>query len=256
LTKIDALNLPAQLGVSDPFPPLSAAWPEGTPAPGLLALGGDLSVGRLRSAYAQTIFPWFTQGDPILWWSPDPRMVLAPASFSPSLSLLKKMRSLWRTGRLDVRINQNFEQVMRACASAPRLGQNGTWIQPAMIDAYTAAHHAGMAHSIETWIDGELAGGLYAVAIGRAVFGESMFHRVNDASKIALAALVGFCAAHGVVWIDCQMKTNHLASLGAVEVPREVFAASVAAQSKEADLPWPQAHSLAPVYWIDALRPT
>jgi leucyl/phenylalanyl-tRNA---protein transferase len=235
------------------FPPLSAAWGPDSPAPGLLAVGGDLSVARLRAAYARGIFPWYSEGQPTLWWSPDPRMVLVPDRFALRDSLRKKIRALRRTGRLDVRIDTSFTDVMRACAAAPRPGQRGTWIQPEMVEAYVALHRAGLAHSVEAWIDGELAGGLYCVALGKAVFGESMFHRVTDASKIALAALVAFCAEHGVEMIDCQMNTEHLASLGGAEVERAVFAQSVERNCLVDALPWTSKsrldRSLAPVYW-------
>jgi leucyl/phenylalanyl-tRNA--protein transferase len=205
---------------NDPFPPLHRASREYN---GLLAAGGDLSVPRLLDAYRRGIFPWFNPDEPILWWSPDPRMVLFPAEFKVSRSLKKRL------ARADyaVRVDTAFTRVMRACA-APRDGQGGTWISSAMIAAYAALHEAGHAHSIETWMTGqngeELAGGLYGVAIGRVFFGESMFTRRTDASKIALAHLARWLRENDFGVIDCQMNTAHLASLGAREIPRAEFA--------------------------------
>ncbi len=203
------------LGSADPFPPLSRAVREPN---GLLAAGADLSLPRLIDAYSQGIFPWFSEGQPILWWSPDPRMVLFPAELRVSRSLGKT----WRKGGFEVRADTSFQDVVAAC-SEPRAGQDGTWITAAMVDAYTALHREGMAHSVETWIDGRLAGGLYGVAIGRVFFGESMFSRVTDASKLALLALVKQLHRWNFGLIDCQMTTPHLASLGAREIPRTDF---------------------------------
>jgi leucyl/phenylalanyl-tRNA--protein transferase len=204
-----------------PFPPLERALAEPN---GLLAAGGDLSVPRLLEAYRRGIFPWFNPGEPILWWSPDPRMVLFPEEFKTSRSLKKRLAR----ADYEVRADTAFARVMGECA-APREGAGGSWISPAMIEAYRALHEAGHAHSFETWIEGEdgpeLAGGLYGVAIGRAFYGESMFARQTDASKIALAHLVRFLSSHDFGVIDCQMNTPHLASLGAREIPRARFAA-------------------------------
>ncbi len=199
----------------DPFPPVERALAEPN---GLLAAGGDLSPGRLLEAYSRGIFPWFNAGDPILWWSPDPRMVLFPEEFHASRSLRKRLRRR----DYEVRYDTAFGAVMAACA-APRRGQQGTWITPQMIQAYTRLHHLGYAHSVETWMEGELAGGLYGVAIGRVFFGESMFAQRTDASKIALAHLVAQLRTWGYGLIDCQMSTRHLASLGAREIPRSRF---------------------------------
>lgn len=205
------------------FPPVDAAWGENDPAPGLLAAGGALDVPTLASAYAQGIFPWFSLGQPVLWWSPDPRMVLPTDAFRLHPSLRKRIKALLRQGRLEIRMDHGFAAVIRACAQVSRPGQNGTWIVPDMVAAYERLHAAGLAHSVETWWDGELAGGLYGVNLGRMVFGESMFSRRSDASKIALAALVAFCRACGITLIDCQQNTAHLASLGAHEVARASF---------------------------------
>ncbi|MEY4979028.1 MAG: leucyl/phenylalanyl-tRNA--protein transferase [Pseudomonadota bacterium] len=207
----------------DPFPPVEQAWGPHDPAPGLLAAGGALDVDTLTSAYSQGIFPWFSEGQPILWWSTDPRMVLRPQAFKLHRSLRKTLQSLLRAERLEVRFDHDFGRVIRACAQTPRNGQSGTWIVPAMVQAYERLHRAGVAHSVETWIDGELAGGLYAVQRGAMVFGESMFSHQSNASKIALAALVAYCRAQQIELIDCQQDTAHLASLGGQLMARAVF---------------------------------
>jgi len=217
------LKLP-WLSPDTPFPPVEHALPDPN---GLLAAGADLSLERLRTAYSNGIFPWYGEGEPILWWSPDPRMVLACADFAPSHSLRKLLRQVARDEptllpRLQVRVDTAFEAVVAHCA-APRGGQAGTWITAAMRQAYRAWHAAGAAHSVETWIDGELAGGLYGISLGGMFFGESMFTRAPDASKVALAYLVTFLRRFGVEWIDCQQQTRHLASLGARPVPRARF---------------------------------
>ncbi|MBL0420567.1 leucyl/phenylalanyl-tRNA--protein transferase [Ramlibacter sp. AW1] len=229
----------------DPFPDPSLAWGPAAPAPGLLAAGGTLDVDTLLRAYRHGIFPWFSEGQPILWWSTDPRMVLFPGEFRLHRSLRKTLQRFVQAPGCELRFDSDFPAVIRACAGSPREGQSGTWIVPAMVQAYEALHHAGWAHSVETWIDGELAGGLYCLGIGRAVFGESMFTRVPDASKIALAGLVAFCRAQGVELIDCQQNTRHLASLGAREIDRAAFVASVARQGTGPALPW----RFDPVYW-------
>ncbi len=230
------------------FPPLAQAWGSQTPAPGLLAAGMDLDVARLLKAYRHGIFPWFSQGEPVLWWSPDPRMVLHTADFKLHPSLKKTLRHFTRQTNAEVRFDTAFDQVIQACAGSRRAGQNGTWIVPAMVRAYRALHKAGHAHSVETWVDGQLVGGLYCVAIGRALFGESMFTRQSDASKIALAALVAFCRANGVEMIDCQQNTRHLASLGAREISRDAFVAHIAAARAQSPPTW----EFLPLYW-DAL---
>lgn len=233
------------LDPGDRFPPTDAAWGPKDPIPGLLAAGGDLSVPTLLDAYAHGVFPWYSADQPILWWSPDPRMVLQPADFRLHPSLRKTLRAAIRQGRLSIRFDSAFERVIAACAQTPRKGQRGTWIVPDMVAAYTALHRAGHAHSVEAWWDGELAGGLYCVNLGRMVFGESMFSHRTDASKLALAALVAACRAWDVKAIDCQQNTTHLASLGAREMPRTGFLRTV----REAiALPTP-AWEWQPVYW-------
>ncbi|MES2562746.1 MAG: leucyl/phenylalanyl-tRNA--protein transferase [Pseudomonadota bacterium] len=205
------------LAPDQPFPPVHRALREPN---GLLAAGGELSRRRLIEAYRHGIFPWYCEGEPVLWWSPDPRMVLFPSEFALSRSLRKRLRS----GVYEVRTDTCFGEVMRACAT-PREGQAGTWITDEIVTAYTALHTAGLAHSVETWIDGELAGGLYGVALGRAFYGESMFTRATDASKIALAHLARQLARWEFGVIDCQMTTEHLQSLGAREISRREFLA-------------------------------
>jgi leucyl/phenylalanyl-tRNA---protein transferase len=211
-----------------PFPPTSQALPPGSDAPGLLAVGGTLSIERLEQAYRLGIFPWYSEGQPVLWWSPDPRMVLYTAEFKLHRSLAKTLRRFLATPGCEVRIDSAFERVIAACAGTPRAGQPGTWIVPALQRAYAQWHDHGAVHSVETWIGGRLAGGLYGVGLGRMFFGESMFSQATDASKIALAALVAFCRAHGIAMIDCQQATTHLASLGAREIPRDEFERHVA----------------------------
>jgi len=207
----------------DDFPPTDSAWGASSAAPGLLCAGADLSVSTLQNAYQHGIFPWFSDGQPILWWSPQPRMVLEVDQFKLSASMKKTLKNFAVDPACEIRIDSAFKDVIQACASSLRHGTQGTWIVSDMIDAYLALHHAGLAHSVETWINGELVGGLYGVAIGGAVFGESMFHRQPNASKIALAALVSLCRHHQISQIDCQQNTAHLQSLGAHEIPRAEF---------------------------------
>ncbi len=242
---------------SAPFPPVERALHKPN---GLLAMGGDLTPARLLEAYRHGIFPWFNEDDPILWWSPDPRMVLFPQEFKVSRSLRKTLRA----GNYEVRADSAFEQVMRACA-APRPGQNGTWIHEEMIASYTELHRMGYAHSVEVWMpktdpmrqlqaegrqhgsdDLELAGGLYGMSIGRMFFGESMFSRRADASKIALAHLCTQLSRWNFGMIDCQMNTAHLASLGAREIPRKEFVARLRELVNYANRepPWELEHDL------------
>jgi leucyl/phenylalanyl-tRNA--protein transferase len=202
----------------DPFPPVCRALRSPN---GLLAAGGALTATRLLDAYRNGIFPWFNPGEPVLWWSPDPRMVLFPGEFKTSRSLAKVLRN----SAYAVRTDSSFEAVMRACA-APRKGhQSGTWISEDMIAAYCALNELGHAHSVEVWMEGNLVGGLYGVSIGRMFYGESMFSRVSNASKIALAHLARQLEHWQFGMIDCQMNTPHLATLGAREIPRSEFIA-------------------------------
>jgi len=218
------------------FPPVETALAEPN---GLLAMGGDLSVERLLDAYRHGIFPWFNPGEPILWWSPDPRMVLVPGEVRVTRSLAKRMRN----AGFEVRVDTAFAEVMRACA-APREGESGTWISPLMVAAYTRLHQAGYAHSVETWRDGQLVGGLYGVAIGRMFYGESMFSREPDASKVTLVRLAQQLQRWGFGLIDCQMETPHLASLGACTMPRAAFIARLAELVKLPHQPGPWTFNL------------
>lgn len=197
------------------LPPVTQALSE---PPGLLAVGGSLSAEWLIAAYSKGVFPWFNSDQPILWWSPDPRMVLFPDELRISHSL----KQVLRKRQYEIRFDTAFEQVMEGC-SQPRAGQAGTWISPQMISAYTELHRIGVAHSVETWINGELAGGLYGVALGRVFYGESMFTRVSDASKIAFVHLVRQLQRWQFRVIDCQMNTAHLARFGAKEIARDDF---------------------------------
>ena len=211
-----------------PLPPTRLALGPGSEAPGLLAAGGRVTPERLEEAYRHGVFPWYSPGQPVLWWSPDPRMVLKTDDFHLSHSLRKTLRRFIRTPGCEVRIDSQFARVIQACAGTPRDGQDGTWIVPAMQRAYAAWHRAGRVHSVETWVDGQLVGGLYFVAIGRMCFGESMFAHRTDASKIALAAFVAAARARDIAVIDCQQNTGHLARFGAREIPRRDFLQHVA----------------------------
>ncbi|MFV0680968.1 leucyl/phenylalanyl-tRNA--protein transferase [Ottowia sp.] len=241
----------AVLVPGEPFPPLDQTWPDNSPAPGLLAIGGALDAPTLLAAYRHTVFPWFNADEPILWWSTNPRMVLHPDRLRLHRSLRKTIQRFRADARCQIHFNTAFDQVIAACAAMQRPGQNGTWIGPEMQAAYIQLHAAGHAHSVETWVDGQLVAGLYLVSIGQAVFGESMFTQVSDGSKIALAALVAFCRMHGLPLIDCQQNTEHLAFMGAQEMPRDDFAQHVQALTA---LPAP-VWKFDPVYW-NAILPT
>jgi leucyl/phenylalanyl-tRNA--protein transferase len=236
----------AWLNIDTPFPDASRALKD--PA-GLLAAGADLSPPRLLEAYRQGIFPWFSDGQPILWWSTDPRMVLRTDRFTVSDSLKKTLRRIERSRHGDgpwrISFDTAFEEVMRGCAG-PRRHEQGTWISPEIIAGYTGLHRAGYAHSSEVWLDGELVGGAYGVSIGRMFYGESMFARVSDASKVALAHLVFFLRSRGVALIDCQQETAHLASLGASPIPREDFLRHLRAAIRE-----PQIHDWQPLNLLE-----
>ena len=198
------------------FPPLEQALED---PPGLLAAGGDLSAARLLAAYRRGIFPWYSPGQPVLWWSPDPRAVLFLEEFHCSRSLARTLRS----GQFSVSDDRDFGAVIDGCAS-PRAASPGTWITSDMRAAYLGLHRLGVAHSVEVWRGDELAGGLYGVRLGEVFFGESMFSRERDASKVALAHLVSMCARNSVALIDCQLPSRHLASLGVRCIPRRQFA--------------------------------
>jgi leucyl/phenylalanyl-tRNA--protein transferase len=210
------------LEVDTPFPPVESALTRLHGADGLLAAGADLSAGRLLEAYKQGIFPWFSNGQPILWWSTDPRMVLYTDRFKLSKSLKKTLHKLEKNPSVEFKFDSAFESVIRACA-APRVNGGGTWITEQMIHAYTELHRLGYAHSSEVWMNDKLVGGAYGVCIGQMFYGESMFSHARDASKMALAQLVIFLRAQNVKMIDCQQETGHLTSLGAMPIPRKDF---------------------------------
>ncbi len=233
------------------FPPVEQAWGMESPASGLLAAGGELNVATLCNGYSQGIFPWFSEGQPILWWSPNPRMVLQVAEFRLHRSLKQKLQKFRLNPLCEIRIDSAFDRVIQGCSQSTRQGNPGTWILPEMVNAYMELHKAGHAHSVETWADGQLVGGLYCVALGKAVFGESMFSLVADASKIALAALVCFCRVHGVDTIDCQQNTRHLASLGGKEIDRADFVKLVRLSQNEPAPTW----RFEPLYWNELLTP-
>jgi leucyl/phenylalanyl-tRNA---protein transferase len=219
------------LDVRDPFPPVERALRDPN---GLLAAGGDLSPERLVEAYKRGIFPWFGEDDPLLWWSPDPRMVL----FVGEVHVSRSLRRVIRSGKLTVTLDRAFRQVMAGCAE-PRPDAGGTWITDEMVEAYSALADRGFAHSVETWSDGRLVGGLYGVAIGRMFYGESMFSRQTDASKVALVGLTRQLERWGFEMIDCQMSTGHLASLGAREVPRAEFLQRMRPLARQPPVPGP-----------------
>lgn len=214
------------MAAGESFPDPSTALDASSDAPGLLAASANMNPKRLFEAYCQGIFPWYSEGQPVLWWSTDPRMVLPVSEFVVSRSLKKKLRmvdkSMKSDGAWQVRFDSAFEDVMLACA-APRGQEDGTWITPEIIQHYCQLHKEGFAHSAELWRDDELVGGAYGICIGTQFFGESMFSRVADGSKIALAWLVHFLKKNNVLMIDCQQETAHLASLGARAIPRAEF---------------------------------
>ena len=199
-----------------PFPPVSLALTEPN---GLIAIGGDLCATRLLSAYKHGIFPWFNEGEPILWWSPDPRMVLFPDELKISNSLKKTLKK----HSFEIRFNTAFHEVIKACSQTPRVGQGGTWISQEMISAYCKLHDLNLAICMESWLDGKLVGGCYGVKLNHMFYGESMFHHITDASKVAFVYLVEYLKNQGVGMIDCQMTTHLLASFGGREISRDDF---------------------------------
>ena len=237
------------LAPQTPFPSVHAAWDAQSPAPGLLAAGGALDIDTLKNAYGQGIFPWFSEGQPILWWSPEPRMVLKVNDFILHRSFKKSLFRFSQDSDSEIRIDTAFEDVIGSCAQAIRNQQSGTWIVPAMVQAYIEMHQHGFAHSIEVWKNKKLVAGLYCIALGKAVFGESMFTTVPNGSKIALAALLALCKQQGVKWIDCQQNTTHLASLGAAPISRAEFLNSVNDAKALPSLDW----RFAPLYWNQIL---
>ncbi|MEI6547433.1 MAG: leucyl/phenylalanyl-tRNA--protein transferase [Burkholderiales bacterium] len=222
----------------DPAAPLPHASSALDEPDGLVAAGRDLSARRLLEAYRGGIFPWYSAGQPVLWWSPDPRMVLFIDQFKLSRSLAKTLRRLNRENLWQISLDTDFETVMMQCAQ-PRPDQDGTWITQAIVNAYCDLHRMGHAHSVEVRENGELIGGLYGVSIGRMFYGESMFARRTDASKAALAGLVGMLKTQGFTMIDCQQTTSHLASLGGRAIPRQVFLEQIAALTAQPSPDWP-----------------
>ena len=204
------------------FPPVSMADEDG-----LLAIGGDLGTDRLLLAYRSGIFPWYNQDEPICWWSPDPRFVLYPAE----LKISSSMKTVLQNGKLRFTVNRAFSQVLQNCKTVSRKGQDGTWISPAMQSAYYILHQKGFAHSAETWLDGKLVGGLYGIRLGNIFFGESMFSLATNASKFAFINYVRQLTLENVQLIDCQLHTNHLESLGARMITRELFTKILAANT-------------------------
>ena len=222
------MNILYQLNDDDCFfPPADRANEDG-----LLAFGGDLSPQRLIVAYANGIFPWYSENEPLLWWSLDPRLIIRPGEMRVSKSLRRTLKK----GKFEVRVDTNFREVMLHCAETPRKDQDGTWIMDEMVDAYCELHQLGIAHSFESYLDGELVGGLYGVSIGKVFYGESMFHTVTDASKVAFYHLHQFLQQHGFKLIDCQQETSHLMSLGAYAIPRSEFLDELKVLTEEATL--------------------
>ncbi len=239
------------LGPLDAFPHPSAALGEESETPGLLCAGADLRPGRLLQAYRSGIFPWYSEGQPILWWSTHPRMVLKPTHFHLPTSLAKRVRQALKRG-WRIEVDRAPAEVIQRCATSPRPGQWGTWIVPDIQHAYQRLALLGHVHSVEVWQGDTLLGGLYCVAIGKAVFGESMFYAENDASKVALCALVALCAAQGVPQIDCQQQTEHLARFGAAPIPREAFLHTLTLAADQPPIDW----HFQDLYWQQLLART
>ncbi len=231
--------------LGEPLPRPDSAMGQNSAYPGLVAAGQDLSASRLIEAYQQGIFPWYSEGQPILWWSTDPRMVLPVSEFKLHRSFKKTLIKTISQGRLEIKIDQNFDEVVNLCAESKRPGQSGTWIQPEMMVAYSELHLLGKAHSVECWLDGHLVGGLYCVAIGKALFGESMFSLQSEASKIALTALICFCRQHAIPSIDCQQQTPHLKFMGARPISRQRFLEDLMIFTPQPPPRW----EFLPVYW-------
>lgn len=225
----------ARLAPGEDFPPASQALPSLSPFPGLLAAGGRLDADTLERAYRQGIFPWFSPGEPLLWWSTDPRMVLRPEQLHVTRSLKQSARRFAREQRWHFRIDSAFAQVMRQCGALR--AAEGTWITPEMLQAYVALHARGLAHSFELWENDALLAGLYGVSIGRMFYGESMFTQVSDGSKTLLMALCGFCLRQGIGLIDCQQQTEYLAQMGATPIPRDGFLHHVAEATRQPPVP-------------------
>lgn len=239
------------LGPQDPFPTPSHNTDPDANVPGLIAVSDRIYPGQLLQAYQKGIFPWYSDNQPVLWWSPDPRMVLIPKYFKCSESLRKKIRQFCQDAQCEISVDDDFGAVIRACATNSRKDQDGTWITHEIMDAYTTFHEQGHAHSIALKEHGELIGGLYCVALGGMVFGESMFSYKPNASKIALAALSAWCIQNQVAMIDCQQETAHLRSLGAAPISREAFLRQlqISLNPSNIELPWTFDKNIL-TYWL------
>lgn len=239
------------LGPQDPFPTPSHNTDPDANVPGLIAVSDRIYPDQLLQAYQKGIFPWYSDNQPVLWWSPDPRMVLVPKNFKCSESLRKKIRQFCQDPQCEISVDDDFGAVIRACATSSRKDQDGTWITHEIMDAYTTFHEQGHAHSIALKEHGELIGGLYCVALGRMVFGESMFSYKPNASKIALAALSAWCIQNQVAMIDCQQETAHLRSLGAAPISREEFLRQlqISLNASNIELPWTFDKNIL-TYWL------
>lgn len=239
------------LGPQDPFPTPSHNTDPDANVPGLIAVSDRIYPDQLLQAYQKGIFPWYSDNQPVLWWSPDPRMVLVPNNFKCSESLRKKIRQFCQDPQCEISVDDDFGVVIRACATSSRKDQDGTWITHEIMDAYTTFHEQGHAHSIALKEHGELIGGLYCVALGRMVFGESMFSYKPNASKIALAALSAWCIQNQVAMIDCQQETAHLRSLGAAPISREEFLRQlqISLNPSNIELPWTFDKNIL-TYWL------
>ncbi len=240
----------AWVGPSDDFPPSDQAWTEHQGANGLLAVGSSLTPELLVRAYRRGVFPWSAEAEPVLWWPPNPRMVLEVAAFRYHRSIRQSARQFERDG-LDIRFNRDFEAIMRSCA-APRAGESGTWITDPIRQAYCSLHQDGFAHCVGLYHQQTLLAGLYFVNLGAMVFGESMFTRVTNGSKVCLAALVQVCRQTNVALIDCQQQTSHLASLGACPIPRKDFEAHLHKTVDAQPIVWPS-HA---IDWVDLTKAT
>ena len=223
---------------SDAFPSLNEQTYYDTEVPGLVAASDTISVDQLVRAYQGGIFPWYSEEQPVLWWSPDPRMVLIPSELKISKNLAKKIRQILRDPDWEIRVNTDFINTIMSCANQNRVGQNGTWITHAVLQAYSELHQQGLAHSVETYYQNQCVGGLYCVNLGKMVYGESMFAKVTDASKLALAALCAWCIAQDIGMIDCQQETEHLKSLGGRPIPRHDFLSHLAQNCGKDRIHW------------------
>ncbi len=232
-----------------PLPSAESALGPDSELEGLVAAGGGLSVARLLEAYRLGIYPWYSESQPVLWWSPDPRMVLKTEDFKLRRSLRKTLQKFVHSPGAKIQFDSNFSSVIRHCAMVARPTQSGTWIVDEMVEAYEALHKTGHAHSVETWVNDQLVGGLYCVSMGRCIFGESMFSLESNASQIALAALVAFARAQGASWIDCQQNTRHMASLGAHPIPRSQLLKAIETDVNFPNMRW----EFKPTYWSEVL---